>query len=159
MRRRALKIEPILWWKNVWGIALLISTHLSYGQALNQMDRVDAIWKEATMTRSWVQNLYPQTEIEPKVNAAERDLLQKLIPLVRSNPSAARDQLQQSLRSDSSAALSFMLGAIYYEIGDYPAAEKSYRQALEKFSNFQRAFQYLGMTQLRQDQHRKPFPI
>ncbi len=158
MRRRALKIEPIRWWKNVWGIALLISTHLSYGQALNQMDRVDAIWKEATMTRSWVQNLYPQTEIEPKVNAAERDLLQKLIPLVRSNPSAARDQLQQSLRSDSSAALSFMLGAIYYEIGDYPAAEKSYRQALEKFSNFQRAFQYLGMTQLRQDQHQKAIP-
>lgn len=158
MKKRALRNQPIRWWTKICGIALLVLPPSLFGQLSNNGPQVDAIWKESDMTRSWVQNLYPRTEIEPKVNAAERDLLQKLIPLVRDSPSAAKDQLQQSLRSDSSAALSFMLGAIYYEIGDYPAAEKAYLQALEKFPNFQRAYQYLGLTQLRQDQHQKAIP-
>lgn len=132
---------------------------LNHGQALIvQSDQDAAIWKEITMRRSWVENLFPVTEIEPSVTAAERDLLQALLPEVRQTPASALSRLKNSIQPNSSAALDFMLGAIQYELGAFPEAEAAFKKAIAKFSRFQRAYQLLGLTQLRQNHSREAIP-
>ncbi len=140
------------------GMILWLGGLNGLSQSLQTEAESHAIWNEATMTRSWVENLYPNTEIEPPVNASERETLQSLIPVVRQNPRAALNQIRQSIRSDSSAALHFMQGSIHYELEEFSAAASAYMKAIEKFPKFQRAYQYLGMTLLRQNRHQEAIP-
>lgn len=129
------------------------------GQALKiQPDPDDALWKEISMRRSWVENLFPVTEIEPSVTAAERDLLQSILPEVRQTPASALNRLKNSIQPNSSAALDFMLGAIQYELGSFSEAEAAFKKAITKFSRFQRAYQLLGLTQLRQNRSSEAIP-
>lgn len=132
---------------------------LSQGQVLTIWQNKDAaLWQEITMRRSWIENLFPVTEIEPSVTAAERDLLQSILPEVRQTPASALSRLKNSIQPNSSAALDFMLGAIQYELGSFSEAEAAFRKAITKFSRFQRAYQLLGLTQLRQNRSGEAIP-
>jgi tetratricopeptide (TPR) repeat protein len=88
---------------------------------------------------------------EPSITAAERDVLRRLVELIPQNLTQAADLLERSIRPDSSAALDFTLGNIYFQLDRLDAAERSYEAALRKFPNFLRAHKNLGMVRVRQD--------
>ena len=58
---------------------------------------------------------------------------------------AAAARLLQSLHSKSSPALIFILGTLYFQDGNLPAAEKAFKMAIERHPPFRRAYKNLAL--------------
>lgn len=89
---------------------------------------------------------------EPTITAQERDLLRRLVELIPEDLAAAAALLERSLRPDSSAALDFTLGNLYFQLDRYDAAQQSYEVAVGKFPGFLRAHKNLGMVLVQQEE-------
>ncbi|WOO42715.1 tetratricopeptide repeat protein [Rubellicoccus peritrichatus] len=84
---------------------------------------------------------------EPTITRDEQQLFTEISQLLKQNNLAtASARLQASINADSSAALNYTLGNIFFQSGQLPAAEQSYRDALRKFPGFVRAQKNLGLT-------------
>jgi tetratricopeptide (TPR) repeat protein len=84
---------------------------------------------------------------EPTIDRQEQQLFQEIAPLLeQNNVAAATRRLQESLTPDSSAALNYTLGNLYYQSGQLEAAAQAYRDALRKFPSFARASKNLGLV-------------
>ncbi|MEM7674025.1 MAG: tetratricopeptide repeat protein [Verrucomicrobiota bacterium] len=87
-------------------------------------------------------------DIEPSVNEEEAAVLRDTVsPLLQSGQiDAAIQQLASALTPDSSAAMDFTLGNMFYQKAQYGRARQYYRQAINKFKNFLRAYKFLAVV-------------
>ncbi len=97
---------------------------------------------------------------EPSVSREEQELLQGLIPLMeREQYAAASSRLTAAIREESSAALDYTLGNVYFQSGQLGAAERAYREALRKFPDFLRAYRNLALVYLQQGKVQDALPL
>ncbi len=91
------------------------------------------------------------SEKEPPLNDIEIVMLKKLAPLIRINKTQAQNFLQSMISTEEkhSASFNYLLGNIYYENEEYLLAENQYKEAIESFPDFQRAWTNLGVLKLR----------
>ncbi|MEM9158447.1 MAG: tetratricopeptide repeat protein [Verrucomicrobiota bacterium] len=86
------------------------------------------------------------TETEPTISKEESELFQSLANVIRSNPQQAIETLKAAITPESSPALTYTLGNLYLQSQEMELAEKTYREAIEKFPNFARAYMNLGLV-------------
>ncbi|MGH9749013.1 MAG: tetratricopeptide repeat protein, partial [Candidatus Polarisedimenticolia bacterium] len=90
------------------------------------------------------------SEVEPRLPPLERDLLQRILPLMSPNPAEAIRLLESGMKKDASASLDFTLGNLYFQQGNMEKAAERYRIAVAKFPNFRRAHRNLGLVEVRE---------
>lgn len=84
---------------------------------------------------------------EPTITQQEQILFREVATLIeQNNLGAATMRIQQSITPQSSAALDYTLGNLYFQSGQLNAAENAYRTALQKFPGFVRAQKNLGLV-------------
>ncbi|MES1168977.1 MAG: tetratricopeptide repeat protein, partial [Oleiharenicola lentus] len=86
-------------------------------------------------------------EREPEMNAEEYALYEKMVGMLTSNPAFALKLLQNMMKEGEqpSPAFEFILGNAYYAAGDYAKTETSYKNAVEHYPSFLRAWNNLGV--------------
>ena len=84
------------------------------------------------------------TEIQPTINSEEKELFTALEAEIRRDINAAIAMLGASILPESSAALDFNLGNLYFEAKRYDEALRAYQTAIDKFPNFRRAHHHMG---------------
>jgi len=87
---------------------------------------------------------------EPDIRPTELEMLREVIDLMKVNPAAAATMLEQNLDVNSSAALDFVLGNLYFQNGDQTKAILHYNDALQKFPDFRRVHKNLGLLRVQQ---------
>lgn len=92
-----------------------------------------------------------RTDVEPRITSEERDFFQELVPLIESNINRAIESLRTSIKPDSSAALDFTLGNLYFQNGDLEQAVRNFNRAIDKFPNFLRAHRNLALAYVQLD--------
>lgn len=93
-------------------------------------------------------------QISPQINAEEQNLFKEVAPDMEANPPAAIAAIEAYLDSvqadpeaeDPSPALHYTLGSLYLQSGDIDTAIRKYKEAVEGFPTFQRAYQNLGLA-------------
>lgn len=97
---------------------------------------------------------------EPQISAEESELLKRLLPLIRENKTTeALVLLRPRVTTNSSAALDFLLGNLYFQSGQEQAAAQAYRIALDKFPDFVRARDNLGLLLVSQGRYEEAQPL
>jgi superkiller protein 3 len=75
------------------------------------------------------------------------------ICLEQNNPSAAADELRLAIAAKPSAELHFELGLAQGQLGDLSAAAAEFRAAIKLNPRYATAYDRLGVTLRRQDDH------
>ena len=108
------------------------------------------IWSDPAFQKEFLGSYGFQAEIEPKLSAIERQQLEKLIPLLGSDPNAAAVELGKLCTDQSSALFDFTLGNIAFQQGELKMAAGHYETAVKKFPTFRRAHKNLGLIYVRE---------
>ena len=88
---------------------------------------------------------------EPVVSSQEVKVLEQVVELSEEDLEKAIDFLNAKITSNSSSALDFALGSLYFQKDKLAEAEDSYRKALKKLPGFSRARANLARVLIRQD--------
>ncbi|AWT60030.1 MAG: Lipopolysaccharide assembly protein B [Candidatus Moanabacter tarae] len=92
----------------------------------------------------------PDSRTEPTINTEEKELFDLLkAQIEQNNIDLAITTVRAGITPESSAALDFTLGNLYFEKDQHTAAIQSYRNAIGKFSNFRRAHNLMGKIHVR----------
>ena len=110
---------------------------------------IAALWRDPTFQKQFVGTYGISAELEPRVTPEEVALLERIRPLMGTDPSKAGQILEREMKPDSSAMLDFNLGSIYFQQDQTDKALLRYRRAVKKFPSFRRAFRNLGMIYAR----------
>jgi tetratricopeptide (TPR) repeat protein len=86
-------------------------------------------------------------EREPEMTAEEYALYEKVVTMLGTNPAFALRLLEGMMNESEkpSPAFEFILGNAYYAAGDNAKTETSYRNAVERYPSFLRAWNNLGV--------------
>ena len=123
------------------------------GQAQPSFASTMQFWKDPEFINKFMASYGVKSEVEPKINAEEKELFDELIPQIQADPTQAIVMLIEAITLESSAALDFTLANLYVQANDYPKAVAQYRQAIRKFPDFQRAHMNLGVVLIQLSQH------
>ena len=99
-------------------------------------------------------------EREPEMTAEEFALYQKVLTSLAANPDFAL-KLLEAMMSDKevpSPAFEFILGNVYYNAGQTDKAEQRYRNAVNRFPSFIRAWTNLGVLYYMADRYAEAAP-
>lgn len=116
-------------------------------------DLPTSFWSDPSFQKQFLGSYGVVSELEPKISPIERDQMERIIPLVSSDPAAATAEVEKIAGPDASAALDFLLANLYFQIDRQDAAAERYRKAIEKFPPFRRAHKNLGLIEFRQGRH------
>jgi tetratricopeptide (TPR) repeat protein len=106
-------------------------------------------WSDPAFIKKFTYSYAPDTSVDPTITSEEKELFDLLLPIIRSDPHSAISMLRTSILPESSAALDFTLGNLYFETGDFAGATNQYILATTKFPNFLRAYNVLGKVKVR----------
>jgi tetratricopeptide (TPR) repeat protein len=109
-----------------------------------------ALWSDPTFQKQFLGSFGRQADIEPRLTVVEREQMEKLLPLLASDPAAAVRELEKITRPESSAVLDFTLGNLRFQQDDVDGAAAHFEAALAKFPSFRRAHKNLGLIRVRQ---------
>jgi tetratricopeptide (TPR) repeat protein len=86
-------------------------------------------------------------EREPEMNAEEYALYEKVVNMLGTNPAFALRLLEGMMndKDKPSPAFEFILGNAYYATGDHAKTEAHYKNAVERYPSFLRAWNNLGV--------------
>ncbi len=107
-------------------------------------------WTDPAFVESFMGTYGFATDIEPTITRDEQNFLAELIELIQEDPRLAIERLEAALTADSSAALDFVLGNLYFQLDETDEAALHYETALDKFPNFMRAHKNLAMIRVRE---------
>lgn len=116
-----------------------------------------AFWTQPEFQQRFAESYLAESDYEPKVTAADRDLLVEIAELLATasaeDPAPVQDRaierLQQRLDASSSASLHFMLGSLQFQRGRLPQAAAAYDVAVKKHAPFRRAWKNLSLVHMR----------
>ena len=87
-----------------------------------------------------------RSEVEPRISKSESFILREVIAKSENNLEEAIVYLEEKIENDSSAALDFALGTMYYQTNRMSRSAQAYGRAIEKFPSFLRAHKNLGLV-------------
>ncbi len=105
-------------------------------------------WNNPTFVSSFMGDYGFRTEIEPKISKSESFVLREVIAKSENQLEEAIIYLEEKTDEDSSAALDFALGTMYYQSNRLSRSSQSYANAIKKFPSFLRAHKNLGLVQV-----------
>ena len=88
----------------------------------------------------------------PSITKKESDFLNKTLVAASTNVTQGIIMLQESITPESSPALDFAIGNLYFQQDQLDDAESAYQQAIEKFPSFRSAIMNLGRVYLIQNE-------
>jgi tetratricopeptide (TPR) repeat protein len=90
---------------------------------------------------------------EPAMKESELALYERIVPMIFSKPDLAINLLERMIKDKEveSPAFDFALGNVYFNAGRTKEAEEHYRQAVQKYPQFLRAWVNLGILYYQQD--------
>lgn len=112
-------------------------------------DEAATVWSDPVFQKQFLGDFGILADVEPKMTAEERALLEKVYPLMSSDPDEAARQIEAGRKPDSSALLDFVLGGIDYQKDRVEEAAARYEAAVAKFPSFRRAWKMLGVSRYR----------
>lgn len=99
------------------------------------------------------------TEKNPGITVAEKTLFDSVAAVIGSNPSEAARMLSAGITTESSAALDYTLGNLYFQLGRNDDAIIAYQKAIRKFPNFLRAYKNLGILKIQSAKFEEALPF
>jgi len=111
---------------------------------------LDDLWKDPEFQREFLASYGAQSELEPKVTPAERQVLESFLAQMPADPAAARATLEHATTPESSALFDYTLGNLDFQDDALDAAAAHYKTAVGKFPSFRRAWKNLGLIAVRQ---------
>jgi len=130
---------------------LALAGALTAQPALREPNLLRGFWESPQFVERFLGSYGFQGGQEPSITAQERDLLRRLVEIIPQNLPEAANLLERSIRPDSSAALDFTLGNIYFQLDRLADARRAYEAAVQKFPGFVRAHKNLGMVHIQQE--------
>ncbi len=115
-------------------------------------------WSDPEFIKKFTYGYTPNTTTEPSITSEEKELFDTLIPLIRSDVNSAITMLRTVILPESSPALDFTLGNLYFETGDFQGAIRQYLTSINKLPNFERAYSLLGKVHVRLGEMDKAVP-
>lgn len=110
-----------------------------------------AIWKEPAFQRNFAESYMAETEIEPRVTAAERDQMLRVMELISAEQvDKAAEELEGLRGATASAVIDFTLANIRFQRERLEEAAAAYQAAVKKYPKFRRAWRNLGLIHVRQ---------
>ncbi len=106
---------------------------------------LSAVWNDPKFKQSFVAGYGINPDIEPKVPVDDIAILELVRQLMADHLPAAERFLKDSLRPESSAVIDLTLGGICFQQDRLDEALKHYRDAVEKFPSFRRAWRSIGL--------------
>ncbi len=125
----------------------------AFGQAQPSFAKTMQFWNNPEFVNKFMASYGVKSEVEPKIDADEKELFDELIPQIQADPKQAIVMLTEAITAETSAALEFTLANLYVQASDYPKAVAQYRAAIKKFPDFQRAHMNLGVVLIQLNQH------
>jgi tetratricopeptide (TPR) repeat protein len=126
------------------------------GNASGLSDYQLRIWNSEAFQRRFTESYLSQTEVEPTVTADERKVLLEIKKLIQNEQlDEALEKLRKEREKDSSAIFDFFIANIHFEREQWEQAIAEYDNAIDKFANFQRAWNNLGKIHVRQGNHQE----
>ncbi len=117
------------------------------------------LWNSPDFQRYFTESYIAETDIEPRVTAAERDQMQKVMGLIASNKIEEAVALLQKQRNDAaSAVIDFTLANIWFQQEQLDQAAEAYQLAVKKYPKFRRAWRNLALIYVRQGAFEKALP-
>ncbi|MGF1483322.1 MAG: tetratricopeptide repeat protein [Opitutales bacterium] len=95
----------------------------------------------------------------PKISAEEKAIFDQVAQVAGQQPQQAINLIETSRNPESSAAVDFILGALYQQTGQDDRAIASYEAAVRKFPNFLRAYRNLGLAYVQRNEYEKALPM
>src|SRR5262245_57326152 len=141
---------------NGWAVremAVAAASALSLGPVRSADDPAPDLWKDPAFQKAFLGSYGVQSELEPKLTQIELAAMQKIMPLMDSDPEAAIKKLEGLAKPNASAVFDFTLGNLFFQKDHPEEAAAHYRTAVGKFPNFRRALRNLGLIQVRLGQY------
>lgn len=108
------------------------------------------IWNDPEFTRRLLGTYGFHPELEPRMSAGEQAVYRdKILPLLRQDPSSAIPVLQAAIATNASPTFEFTLGTVYFQNADLTNAITHFESALARFPDFLRAQRNLGLALVR----------
>ena len=131
--------------KNILFFFALISGITAFGEAPT-FELTKDFWNNPTFVRSFMGDYGFRSEIEPRISKSESFILREVIAKSENNLDEAIGYLEEKIEDDSSAALDFALGTMYYQSNRLTRSAQAYGKAIEKSPSFLRAHKNLGLV-------------
>lgn len=101
---------------------------------------VASIWNDPDFNRRLIGSYGFASDVEPRTTPEEQAAFRdKIVPLLREDPTKAVPVLQNLTKPSASALFDFTLGNVYFQNDDLTNAVKYFNSALAKFPDFRRA--------------------
>jgi len=109
----------------------------------------DSILDDPKFRNAFVGSYGIHSEIEPTLSEEEQILLEDIYGALGDDPATLAGDIAPLITQESSAALNFVLGNLYFQSDQWDRAIQEYENAIDKFPNFARAHRNLGLAQAR----------
>lgn len=110
------------------------------------------LWNDPQFQREFTASYGVLAGTEPELDANDKNTLRGLIKYIKTRPQKAIEQLTAAIKSDTSAALDFILANLYFQEGQLKAARQYYKQAILKYPDFRRAYKNLGLVEIQSNE-------
>lgn len=118
-----------------------------------------AIWNAPAFKKRFAESYIAETDIEPRVTAAEREQMQKVLDLIASDKmNEAVNLLEKNRNGAASAVFDFTLANIHFQQEKFDQSVVIYETAVGKYPKFRRAWLNLGLIYVRQTDFQKALP-
>lgn len=118
-----------------------------------------SIWKDPSFQKRFAESYIAETDIEPTVNADERDVMLQVLELLSSDELEQAAALIEENRSGrASAVFDFTLANIRFQQERFDDAAAACRAAVEKHPKFRRAWQLLGQIAVQENRFEDALP-
>lgn len=120
----------------------------------------EASWRNPDFVKRFTASYGYDGPREPTISRQEQALFEEVAGLLKqNNTSAATARLQGALTPESSAAVDYTLGNLYYQGGQMAQAISAYQAALKKFPGFVRAKKNLGLALMQESRFAEARPL
>ncbi len=126
---------------SIWGIL--------NGQRRRPKNPLADMYENPYWQQRFVGDLAFVVEREPRISVEERDLLYQIRDLLPHRAGEAIEILDESLTTESSAAMTFVLGQLNLQIGNLQQAKLHMLEAAKKYPNYLRAHKALSIISVR----------
>lgn len=111
----------------------------------------DKIWAEPKFQRALAESYLRGSEVEPQLTQREAQSRLEVLTLINEQRLEDAVDRLQTLQGDN-AVFDYMLGNIFFGQAKYADAAVAYTMAVDRMSNYRRAWQNLALSQMRNDQ-------
>ncbi|AQQ09707.1 tetratricopeptide repeat protein [Sedimentisphaera cyanobacteriorum] len=114
------------------------------------------IWNDPEFKERFAESYMAESEVEPRVTKSEREVIMEIMDLISDDKmNKAAEMLKDEITEASSAVFDFTLANIHFQNEELEKAIKPYKNAVEKFPRFRRAWKNLALIHFRMKNHKK----